>query len=351
MPNHKITVALFAALMLCLETGLAVEPPPRDLVVLNWSEYMDPDIIARFEQAHNVKVKEIYFESDDTRDEMLVENDGRGYDLVLVNGLNLRRYHTRGWLAPITEVEVPNLKLIDPKWRTAFDAADGYAVPYFWGTLGIGYREDLVPEPITSWKQLYNPPEALRGKIVMNLSNRDLIGMGLKSLGYSANSTDPAELAAVEELLLKQQPFVREYSYVSLNEESSMVSGEILAAMLYSGDALMLQEVDERIAFQLPEEGGNLWVDYWVVLSSSKNKRLALDFIQFINEPETAAQLAEFVYYATPNQAAEKHLPAEFFEDPVIYPPEEFLERSEFFEELPPRTARRYNGMFANIVK
>jgi spermidine/putrescine transport system substrate-binding protein len=351
VPNHKIVLALLAALMLSLETGLAVDTPPRDLVVLNWSEYMDPDIVARFEQTHNVKIEEIYFESDDTRDDMLVESDARGYDLVLVNGLNLRRYQMRGWLAPITEAEVPNLKLIDPKWRTAFDAADGYAVPYFWGMLGIGYREDLVSEPITSWKQLFDPPEALRGKIVMNFNNRDLIGMGLKALGYSANSTDPAELAAAEALLLKQQPSVREYSYVSLNEESSMVSGEVVAAMLYSGDALMLQEVDERIAFRMPEEGSNLWIDYWTVPSSSKNKRLAMAFLQFINEPENAAQLAEFVYYATPNQAAEKHLPAEFFEDPVIYPPAEYLERSEFYQELPPRTVRRYNSIFANVVK
>lgn len=347
----RTLLTLCAGMLFAFGTTWAAEPPPRELVLLNWSEYMDPDIIARFEKTHNAKVKEIYFESDDTRDEMLVASDGRGYDLVLVNGVNLRLYHLRGWLAPITKADVPNLELVDPKWRSAFDAADGYGVPYFWGTLGIAYREDLVSQPLTTWKQLYNPPEQLHGKIVMNLSNRDLIGMGLKALGFSANSTDSEELAAVEELLLKQQPAVKEYSYVSLNEESSLVSGEVVAAMLYSGDALMLQEVDERVAFSLPKEGGNLWVDYWTVLNSSTNRTLAMKFLDFINEPENAAQLAEFVYYATPNQAAQKHLPDEFFEDPVIYPPEEFLQRSEFYTSLPPRTARRYNSIFANVVK
>lgn len=348
---RKTLVLVSLTLLTGWGSAFALEPPPRELTMLNWSEYMDPELLAEFEQAHNVKVKEVYYESDDIRDEMLVESEGKGYDLILVNGVSLRLYHLRGWIAPVTESDMPNLKLIDPRWRTAFDAADGYAVPYFWGTLGIAYREDLVPEPLTSWKQLFDPPEALRGKIVMNLSNRDLIGMALKSLGFSANSTNPEELAAAEELLLKQQPYVKEYSYVSLNEESSMVSGEVTAAMMYSGDALMLQEVDERIAFSLPEEGGNLWVDYWVVSSASTNKTLAMEFLNFINEPENAARLAEFVYYATPNKAAEKHLPAEFFEDPVIYPPQAFLERSEFYQVLPPRTARRYNSIFANIVE
>ena len=121
--------------------------------------------------------------------------------------------------------------------------------------------------------------------------------------------------------------------------------------MLYSGDALMVQEHHEDIEYVLPEEGGNIWVDYLVVLESSKNKDLALAFINFLNEPENAAQLAEFVYYATPNKAAEKLLPAEFLEDPVIYPSKEALAKSEFHNPLPPRAAKKRNLAVSKILK
>ena len=353
--KHPLISAIrhLGTILICLSVfsaGSVTQAAPEELVFLNWSDYMDPELIAEFEQEHGVKVKQIYFEHDEARDNILVEADGKGYDLAIVNGGNMSAYRQRGWLAALDEVGIPNLKHVDRRWIEAFDAAVGHAVPYFWGTLGIGYRSDLVPEPITSWMQLFRPAEGLRGRIGLIGDPADLLGMALKALGYSVNSTSPEELAEAGRLLLAQKPCVRTYSYVSLTEESSLVTGEVIASMMYSGDALMVAEHNPDIVYVVPEEGGNIWVDYLVVLEASTKKKLAKLFIDFLNEPENAARLAEFVYYATPNLAAERRLPEDFLEDPTIYPSRNVLERSEFYAELPPRVERRRNTIFSDVV-
>jgi spermidine/putrescine transport system substrate-binding protein len=323
----------------------------KELIFLNWSEYIDPDIVQQFEQRHKVKLHQIYFETDDTRDDLLLETDGKGYDLVLSAGSVLRTYKKQGWLAPITKQQVPNLKHINQKWLDAFADANGYAIPYFWGTTGIAYRKDLLGYDITSWKQLFEPNKKLSGKILMANSVNDVIGMALKSKNYSANSTNPEEYKQIEKLLMQQKPHVKAYAYMALNEESALVKGNVYASMAYSGDALFIKDIEPNIEYVLPEEGGNLWVDYIVVMQSSKNKQLAYEFINFLNEPEIAAQLAEFVYYASPNKAAEKLLDKEFLSDPIIYPDKQALQRSEFNQYLPARIRRMRNNIFNHVTQ
>jgi len=324
---------------------------PRELVLLNWSEYLDPDLVEKFEQQCNATLREVYYESDDLRDDMMLETSGKGYDLALVNGISVDVYRKRGWLSPVSEAQIPNLKHIDSRWLAAFPGLEGYAVPYFWGTMGIAYRRDLVPAPLTSWMDIMRPAESLRGRIGMVENSRDALGMALKALGYSANSTDSSQIKAAEQLLLAQKPYVKTYAYIALNEESALVTGDVIATMIYSGDALMVQEHHEEIDYVVPSEGGNIWVDYLVVLEHSKNKELANAFLNFINEPENAAQLAEFVYYATPNKGAEKLLPAEFLEDPVIYPSEAVLGKSEFYKPLAPRAMKKRNIAFSRALQ
>ena len=197
---------------------------------------------------------------------------------------------------------------------------------------------------------LFRPAEALHGKIGMIGDASDMVGAALKALGYSLNSTNKNELKAAEKLLLEQTPQVKTYKYISLDEKSALVTGQIVMSMMYNGDALMLQEHNENIAYVLPEEGSNIWVDYLCVLRESSNQVAAKQFINFINEPQIAAQLAQHVYYATPNRAAEALLPAEFKSDPVIYPSGPALEKSEPYKRISPRAEKRRSAIFSRIV-
>jgi len=224
-------------------------------------------------------------------------------------------------------------------------------VPYFWGTTGIAYRKDLVGKTIDSWKDLFQPAEAQRGKIAMIRGSNDTISPALKMLNYSANSESKKEIKEAETLLQAQKPFVKDYAYISIGKESALLSGDIHMTIAYSGDALALKELDENIEYALPKEGGMIWIDSILVSSYSKNKQLAYQFLNFINKPKHAKQLAEFVYCATPNKAAEKLLSKDFLSDPVIYPSAAALSNSETYGELKPRTNRLRSQIFSDLIQ
>ena len=327
-----------------------ITSPIEELRFLTWPGYIEPEVVKEFEQRFNAKVTISYFESNAIRDEMLVNSDGRDYDVTVISSIKFSIYRRRRWLAPLSASDIPNIRHIERRWLETEADTQRYGVPYFWGTTGIAYRADLVSEPITRWQQILSPNEAVHGKIIMINTARDVLGMALKALGYSANSTDPEHLEEAEALLLAQKPYVKDYSYISLSEQSALVDGRAWAAMIYNGDALTLQAFNPNIVYAVPEEGSELWVDYLVVLAASPRQALAKTFINFLNEPQNAARNARFVHYATPNKAAEQWLPAEFLQDTRIYPSAEMLKKSEPYTELPPRIAKQVNTIFSRLL-
>lgn len=224
-----------------------------------------------------------------------------------------------------------------------------YAVPYVWGTIGIAYRRDLVKKEITSWLDLYRPSEDLRGKIVMINDSNATIGMALKALGYSWNSEDKRHYNKARELVFRQKPYVYDYAYVTLNQQSSLVAGDIRMAMVYNGDGLVLQAQHPQIAFSIPKEGTGLWIDYLVIMKQSRNKKLAGQFVNFLNEPENAAQLAQYLKFATPNTAAKALLSPDHLGNTMIYPDPETLEKSEIKKAVSPEIQKLQFTIFNEV--
>ena len=330
---------------------VAVPVAVQELVFLTWPDFIDNDVVAEFEKQFNAKVRFIYFESDDARDELLAQNNASAYDVVLSDGISLTTYVSLGWLDSISEQDVPNLRHVDTHWRTAYPQGDTHGVPYVWGTVGIAYRRDLVSVPITSWADLFKPTAQLQGKILMIRNARDVIGAALKALGYSENSADPTQLALARDLIMGQKPHVKVYSYLALTPDSALVTGDVVAAMVFSGDALALQKINPNIAYVLPPEGSNICVDYLAITKASTHKKLAADFINFINEPKNSARVAATTQYATPSLAAQKYLPRDFFLNDVIYPPAAKMARSEYFSVLPPAALKFRNEIFQQALQ
>ena len=325
--------------------------PPKELVFLTWSEYIDPEIVTEFEKTHNAKIRFIYYQSDDNRDQIVLDANGKGFDIVILNGLKVATYAKRGWLEPLNTEKIPHLKFTNPKWHSWFESTQTYTSPYLWGTIGIAYRADLVSEPITRWIQLYQPQESLRNKIVMIDSQREVIGLALKALGYSMNSTNINEIKEAEILLNNQKPFVYAYSYMSVSESSSLVTGDAHAALAYNGDALFVMEHEKNIQFVLPEEGSNIWVDYLAVFKSAQNKKLAYQFLDFLQQPRIATKLALYTNYATTNVKAHELLPQEFTNNLAIYPNQETLSKSEPDKNLPTRILKEYARIMNNLTE
>jgi spermidine/putrescine transport system substrate-binding protein len=190
----------------------------------------------------------------------------------------------------------------------------------------------------------------MKGKILMSSNSAETIGMALKVLGYSMNSSKRSELKEARELLLKQAPYVKAYSAIATDlEDSQLVSGEIVALVTYSGDALMMKEFNQQVEYVLPEEGGIVWADFLCLSSNAAEPELAVQFLNFINTARNAAQNAEYLYLATPHQEALKLLPEAFLNDPIVFPDKQKLSRSENYNILTPRTKKFHNKIMEQL--
>ena len=347
---------LFSLITFCLliysfnSPRVNAENNTTTLTLLNWSEFIDPSVVAEFEKKYNAKIADVYYETDDERDKFLIQTSGVGYDIGIVSGMMMEVYKNKGWIDPISQQDVPNLQYIDEKIRSSNVGAYGFSVPYAWGTMGIAYRADLVDKPIETWMDIFQPQAALHGKIVMIKGARELLAAALNAKGYSINSMNKKELGEAESLLLSQKPYVLRYGQIQLTADSILVKGSAVASMTYSGDALALQQIDPNIKYVLPKEGSSIWTDHWVVFAQSRNKALAHKFLNFINEPEIAAQNAEYLYTASPNVAAKKFLSPEFLNNSTIHPNEEHLKNLESHQKLQGRMLRTRSKIYNKVI-
>ncbi|MBF0147253.1 MAG: spermidine/putrescine ABC transporter substrate-binding protein [Magnetococcales bacterium] len=323
----------------------------QEIVMLNWPEYMDFNLVKKFEEETGIHFRMVLFETDETRDELLAQTNSEGYDLMQVTCDRVNGYVQQGWLAPVNTTLVPNMKYIGKRWLEEFPSIIHHSVPFHWGTLGIAYRPDLLKTTMTRWRDLLVPVPSLHQKILMEKDSRNLVGMALKANGYSWNDHSMKAVQTATATLLAQRPHVKTYGYPSMDARSGLVTGDIWAATLYNGDAISLQEFEPRITYVVPEEGALLWMDCLAVLASSKRKQQAYDFINFLHEPRHAAQIANTLHYTPTNEAALPFLPPEFFKDPVINPPADLLNRSEFFtEKWPVRIERNYKILLNSLI-
>lgn len=351
-PNFRRRLAALCALA-ALGTPFgpaSADGAPGALHVYTWAEYIDPGLVAEFEAAHDAVVRFDYFDSDEQRDLELAESGGGVYDVILMSDTRIGAAGRRGWLAPIDREAVPNARHVDPRWAEAVPGALEYGVPYLRGSMGIAWRTDLVATPPTRWLDLLEPSAELRGRVLMDGDARQLVAVALKADGASANTGSRAAIDRAAERLLAQRPHVRGYGYPGLGPESSLARGDVVAAMVYSGDVLTMQAHTPTLAYALPEEGGLLWVDYLTVGAGARDEALAHAFIDFLTRPANAARLADHLHFATPNRAAEALLPPDFLADPVIYPSAAELERAEFVVPLPPRRKRDVNTIGAQLA-
>lgn len=313
-----------------------------DLVLYNWSEYIDPELITKFEEQYGVSVTEDFFPSNE---DMLakVSSGASGYDVVVPSDYMVGIMVEEGLLAELQTEAIPNLTNLDPDFTDLpFDPEGKYSVPYQWGTTGIAVDTNEVGEDFEqSWGLIFDPAQAdaYAGRISMLNDPREALGAALKYLGYSLNTTNPDELAEAQDLLTETTE--RLATYDSDQFEDLLVGGETVVAQGWSGDFFRAfdeastDDFDayERYTYFVPEEGGVRWVDNMVILADAPHPCTAHTFIDFMLDAENGAALTNFNFYASPNAAAEEFIDTEILEDPAIYPPEEVAANLEFIED------------------
>ena len=221
----------------------------------------------------------------------LVASGGKGYDVVFVSSPFAEVLNKLGLTEPIDHAKVPNLANLYPEAPTlAYDPGNTFSVPYTWGTTGLCYRSDLVKTEPTSWNDLLQPADDLKGKTTMLATDRWLLAAGLLAKGYSVNETDPAKLDQVKDTLIAAKKTLLAYDDTTFY--SKLVSGEALLVQAWDGWCNYGIAENADIKYVIPKEGSDLWVDTMVVMKSSENKDAAFQFINFMLDAKNHAWAA-----------------------------------------------------------
>ena len=343
--NQIIALILLGMMLLPLLVSCNSSKSYKSVVnVYNWGDYIDKDLLAKFEEETGIQV---VYSTFNTNEDLYVKlkNGVSSYDVVMPSDYMIEKMKNEEMLRPIDWSQVPNMKYVDLEYQNhSYDPEQIYSAPYFWGTLGIVYNTQLVDEEVDSWNILWD--EKYKREIIMLDSSRDSLGIALKLLGYSMNSTKEDELAQAEDLLIKQYPLV--YAYLVDQTKDIMKNGEAALAVMYSGDAVDALSENEDLAYTVPKEGSNLWFDSMVIPKSSKNPENGEAFINFMLEPENAAQNADYVWYSLPSSAAKELLDEELRDNEVAYPRLEPLTNLEVFKD-PDQFVKKYDDIWQNV--
>lgn len=337
-------IVAFAILFIQTASNKAVKADSKDLYVYNWGDYIDPELITQFEEESGYNV---IYETFDSNESMYVKvNSGSSpYDVIFPSEYMVEKMADEHLLVPLDYSKLPNFKNVDSYFKDqAFDPNNEYSVPYFWGTVGIAYNTEMYDElgidyP-TDYSDLWNP--ALVDNVLLLDGAREVVGSSLNSLGYSLNSTDLNELEQAKQNLLNLAPNIK--GVVGDEIKMLMANNEAAAAIVWAGDAQLIQADNENIEFITPQSGSNIYLDNIAIPKTSQNQEGALEFINFLMDNDVASQNTDYVGYASPIKKVMDE--PEHIEDTTYYPPIDTRKNLEFYANLDPDTLKLYNSIF-----
>ena len=302
------------------------------LTVFNWYDYIDEDVLAQFTEETGIKVKYTNFT---TNEEMYTKlcSSPSTYDVLFPSDYMIELLIKEDMLAELDTSSMENYAgLLDWIKNPDYDAEGRYSVPYMWGTVGILYNTEKTGGEITSWSSLFD--EKYKQEVFMMDSVRDTIGVGLKYLGYSMNSKEQSELESARDLLIQQKRDGMVKAYFVDETKDMMVAGEAALALVYSGDALYSTEKNENLAYCVPEEGSNIWIDGMCIPKESKNREAAMLFIDFMCRPDIAYKNQQYIYYSTPVAEVVNMYTDEEKANLTLNPTQDIIDRCEFFRDM-----------------
>ena len=318
------------------------------LVVYNWGEYIDPEVLTIFEEETGINVVYEEFETN----EILypkVSSGAIAYDVVCPSDYMIQRMIENDLLTEINFDNIPNIKNIGKQYMEQsrqFDPENKYSVPYCWGTVGILYNKTMVDEPVNSWSILWDPK--YKDNILMQDSVRDAFGATLKYLGYSLNSTDLDELTEAKNLLIEQKPLVQ--AYVIDQVRDKMIGNEAALGVIYSGEAIYTQKENPNLEYVIPKEGSNIWIDSWVIPKNAEHKENAEKFINFLCRPDIALMNFEYITYSTPNETARELIEDESIRNSEIaFPDLSKYDNLETFQYLGTEADQVYGDLWNKV--
>ena len=306
------------------------------LKVLNYSEYIDPEVLELFERETGVRV--IYDEFEAAEEAWAkLKVGGAGYDLIIIAHSYVKLAIEQGLVKKLDKSKIPNLANLDPVIAGhPADPGQEYAVPYMWGTTGIAYVEGCVDEPPRTWRQLFDPGYVSRysGRVSLLSEFSEVFEAAMIALGYDPSDRsnwNPEVAREVASLVISVKDYLAGF-YGASEYMPALANEQVCIAQAWNGDVLVVREENPRVNYVIPEDGTWFWVDYMLIPKDAENVEAAHKFINFLLDPEIAARNVKFVWYAASvkkellDSLAEASGDAELLEvlqDPLVYPPSE----------------------------
>lgn len=291
--------------------GTAASAPRADgkqqVVVYNWGEYIEPEVLTEFEEETGI---EVIYDEFETNEIMYpkVATGASVYDVICPSDYMIQHMIDEDLLQPIDFDKIPNAANIgDQYWQMSeqFDPGNQYALPYCWGTVGILYNKTMVKGKVDSWAVLWDTDYT--DNILMQDSVRDAFMVAEKLDGDSMNTTDEDKLTEARDLLIMQKPIVQ--AYVIDEVRDKMINNEAALGVIYSGEAIYTQRENPDLEYVIPKEGTNVWIDSWVIPKNAPHYENALKFLDFLCRPDIAYRNFDYITYSTPNDAARELIP------------------------------------------
>ena len=335
---------LFAAKILIVGNGQMSDS--NTLYLYNWGDYIDPDLIDKFEEESGYKV---VMETYDSNEAMItkIKQNSTNFDICIPSEYAVEMMRDQGLLEKLDHSKIVGLDNIDERFLdVAYDPGNEYSIPYLWGTFGIVYNTKKYQESdFDSWKNLWD--KKFEGEILSFDGARETLGIGLLANNLSLNTTDPVKLVEVRNELIG---FMGNVKAILADEiRMYMALEEANVGITFSGDASSAIESNENLSYAIPKEGSNIWFDTMVIPKTSKNQKAAYAFINFMLEPENAAQNADYIWYATPNKKALDLIDPEARNDKTLYPDDDVIDKLEVFKALDKESTILYNDLFLDL--
>lgn len=330
--RSAMRLALAAAVVAAAMAGAScAKSSGGSVTVYMWSEYIDPELVERFQKEAKTTVVLDTYENTETMMSK-VSSASNQYDVVVMSDHAVRTMISTGVLGTLDLGKIPNAKNVAARFRApAYDPDGTHSLPYQWGTMGLVYRTDKLPDFRASWSTVLDPA-AQPGPIVLLDSMRDLIGAALFYKGFSPNTRSAEELKAAGDALAAARTRNLVGFFGSPDSVGKVLAGDAWVGVAYNGDAV--SRLDDKTDFAIPEEGTIIWVDAMTIPAKAPNREGAHRFVDFILNAEVGAQLSNFLAYATPNEASMPKIDQEIRDDARVYPPEEQLAKMKLLEDV-----------------
>ena len=347
--------------------GVAAAPAEEEKVlnVYNWSDYIAPDTVKKFEDETGIKVTYDVMDSNETLETKVLAGD-TGYDIVVPSSSFLGRQIKAGAYRELDRSQLPNWKNLDPGLMsklTDVDPGNAHSIPYLWGTTGIGYNVAKIKEAfgttdvVNSWDLVFKPENLAKLKdcgVTFLDAASEIIPVTLHAMGEDPNSFDPAVIDKAAAKLEEIRPYITNFHSSEYIE--ALASGNACLVVGWSGDIIQAkaraEEADNgiEIGYSIPKEGTAMWFDMMAIPKTAKHPNNAHKFLDFLMRPDVIAEISNYVSYPNANSASTALVDKAVTDDPMISPTRETIDTKLFgLAVLPPEVSKKYTDVWTEL--